>query len=288
VDVYVHFCDGNSAALALKQNGESIQYRSNNKPVNITTVVQNVTLEELCWVYLSGVIWRRGGPATALLALQQTREYMPHESLHALSLISISKYWADRGFKLANYWKIIEQIVPFCREMHHEALQTALVRGLKKKTPGKSFGIDSGSVSIDWIARKYASSDQSFSGVNCGDDAWRAVKGNTACNRMLDSDYVSRCMMMNSSSLIADARNVGSRLGSKVSVASEVVAEDLVTVRGLESHLTSVQAALLASCCCEAPMGGREVAARELALDASDRMLTLFNLIEIWVLNKCT
>jgi hypothetical protein len=177
--------------------------------------------------------------------------------------------------------------------MHHEALQTALVRGLKRKKSDKSYIIDSGSVSIDWISRKYASSDQSFSGVNSEDDAWRAAKSNTAYNRMLDSEYISRRMLMNSSSLIADARRVGSKATKSsvsASASEEVSAEDLMTVRNLEARLTSDQAALLASCCLEASAAGREhpaaLAVRELALDASDRMLSLFNLIEIWALNK--
>lgn len=299
VDVYVHLCDGNSAALALKQDGESLQWRASgarSTAVNVSAVLQSVTLEELCWVYVTGVLWKPdGGSPNAGSAFEKLKELIQHESLYGQSLLCISKYWTDRGFKLSKYWKIIEQVVPFCREMHWDAMQTALLRGLKKRKSDKPGAYEGGSMSIDWISRKYASSDHWFSRMGGPDNESIDVINNTSFNRMLDADYMSKRMLMNSSFLLAEVASLRSKSvakasasGSKSDSRNAPTAEDLVTVRTVEAHLTAQLALHLAKSCDISAVEADSslTQSTELALDACDRMLSLFNLIEMWILSN--
>ena len=299
-DICVHLSCHSGKTLAVQRSGEKISIadysesaargaelqsgkRKREKLIQISVQIESISEEEQCWLYVLGLNLLRplDSPFKLYSALSK---YPPEADRVKQSIIDVSRYWTSQNFKLNSYANVVQRAVRFVRyySVHNDDSKVQSTR-MKRKNNTK---VKAASMSFpNWISRKYC---QPF------------TDGSVVYNRLLNVDDVcSRAIGVKS----VHPCNVKSGGDRNAKSSSRATLQNTSYISGcqrkLQLHLSYLQimrlgvstklrqsAAISEAASSPAPINVEdlllETSALDIALDYTDRVLYLFNIIHMW------
>lgn len=295
MDIYLHFPAENASAVALLRSGEYLRGRKKQsvsgaediQNFSVCLSIEDVCIEEQCWVYLMGFPIEEKEKAKPIGILYNSLRLFINDICggdYLLgSLSQMSRYWRSVGFKLRDFRSVVHRLTPLCRRFEIDEQKAAIEasqnqsKKRKRKKRAKSGDVN-GPQWVkypDWISIKHCNSQ--------------------ICNRLLaernelanaNRFYVRHRIKANEKSIGSTGDN-GS--GDSASLVPDECINDLQTTQFIISR-AMVQLKL----CSGKELGGGDSTAstaggdpgrdNEKCLHFLDRLLYLFNLLEVWAL----
>lgn len=315
-DVYVHFFSASSALVALMRSGESLKVRAGNESISsssddirllesriysrgglisVPVLVEEVCLEEQCWMYLTGFPVGEGKSISSLYAVLQA--LLPHSEYLNKSIAVMSSYWTKFGFRITNFRKLIHRVSPVCRRfvideesrlnedrnaVASEALNKASGRKrsrlMKKITvendtyyKEKKRSVGPRESYSDWILQSYSHAER------CTDPIMHAT--HSCSNRLLNEHDLIAVELNVAVAPVQDhrcERYPASAMPSRYLVSDS----DIEGLRAAQRMLTDEILSLKFSSVTGGGSGGNE----SFCMAYLDRALYLFNILEVWAL----